>query len=362
MDQQSKLYYEKYKNYFEEKYESFYFPLKEDTDLSVNQLAPLLFNKLYSEYPSQMDIPWMYNEKLINFLQSNGKCIYRKYYFEFIQYIFLYDESIFILTKNINQTKIKVTEFFKNNSCPHKFEEYIHALNNNSTIGILKKNSFGEIEVDNIELILKTDLDPKNHYNDDFDYFKQKFIEKLNKKESGLYLLHGLPGTGKSEFCKHLLTLVDRQFIFIPPSLVGCLSTPEFNDLLTNVHNGSVIVIEDAEKALMKRTQEDGFHNSDLVSTILNLTDGIFGDLANISIIATYNCDRNLIDEALLRKGRLKIEYEFKKLSVEKSQKLMDKLGFDVKVEQEMTLSDIFNYEDTETNKSKEENKKIGFF
>jgi SpoVK/Ycf46/Vps4 family AAA+-type ATPase len=68
-----------------------------------------------------------------------------------------------------------------------------------------------------------------------------------------------------------------------------------------------------------------------------------------------------LIDPALLRKGRLRSEYHFQKLSVERSQKLMDKQGHDVIVEDPMTLADIFNYEKQYSNKKTEKKRSVGF-
>jgi SpoVK/Ycf46/Vps4 family AAA+-type ATPase len=141
--------------------------------------------------------------------------------------------------------------------------------------------------------------------------------------------------------------------------MINYLSNPEFTELVLSSLKDSVLIIEDAEKALMKRETEDGFYNSELVSTLLNLTDGLYADLARTSIIATYNCDRNLIDPALLRKGRLRSEYKFTRLNVEKSQILMDKLGNAVKVDAPMTLADIFNYEKQYTNEERKKSKRV---
>lgn len=132
--------------------------------------------------------------------------------------------------------------------------------------------------------------------------------------------------------------------------MINQLSTPEFADIITDTNKGSVLILEDAEKALMKREAEDGFSNSTLVSSVLNLTDGLYADLGNTAIIATYNCNRNLIDPALLRKGRLKAEYKFDKLSKEKSQALMNSLGHNVNIKESMTIADIFNYDNQYTN------------
>lgn len=352
--------FDKYKSIYTKPECDISFKMKDDSDMNLNQIAFSFFNKIYTQIPSMVDNAVYYDIKLLEFLSTNASCLLRKLSFGYLQFIYNYKNAIILVIQELDKNKLRITQYFKNSEVPFIFEEFVYDKANASSIGILKKNSYGDIEVDYIELKVSTTLDVDQYYNDDFAFFKDKFVEKLNKKEAGLYLLHGAPGTGKSEFCKHLIGDVAREFIFIPPAMVSCLSSPEFNELLTNAHKGAVLVIEDAEKALMKRTTEDGFHNSDLVSTILNLTDGIFADLTNVSIIATYNCDRNMIDEALLRKGRLKIEYEFKKLSVEKSQNLMDTLGFSVNVNEEMTLAEIFNYENQDTNNKKEE-KRIGF-
>ena len=58
---------------------------------------------------------------------------------------------------------------------------------------------------------------------------------------------------------------------------------------------------EDAEKVIGDR-QNSG--SSVGVSNLLNLSDGILGDILNIHVIATFNMDKERIDSALLRKGR----------------------------------------------------------
>ena len=200
-----------------------------------------------------------------------------------------------------------------------------------------------------------------DHYNDDFKDFEEKIIKILSEKTPGLFLFHGAPGTGKSSAIRHLVNKVKRNFIFIPPQMINQLSTPEFADIITDTHKGSVLILEDAEKALMKRESEDGFSNSALVSSVLNLTDGLYADLGQLAVIATYNCDRNLIDPALLRKGRLKAEYRFDKLNKTKAQRLADKIQKNIIVEEDMSIADIFNHEEQMSNNEREEKRAIGF-
>jgi hypothetical protein len=200
-----------------------------------------------------------------------------------------------------------------------------------------------------------------DYYNEDFEVFEEKLIGLLSEKKPGLFLFHGEPGTGKSSAIRHLVEKVKRNFIFIPPQMISHLSSPEFADIITDTHKGSVLILEDAEKALMKRESDDGFSNSTLVSSVLNLTDGLYADLGQLAIIATYNCDRNLIDSALLRKGRLKAEYRFDKLEKSRAQNLADKLEKDIEVSEAMTLADIFNYEEQYSNHERKTKRAIGF-
>ena len=60
------------------------------------------------------------------------------------------------------------------------------------------------------------------------------------------------------------------------------------------------------------------------------------------------------IDKALLRKGRLSMKYEFKKLSVDKAKKIYPK------ADSEMTLADAY-FAENENDFSKEEKRSIGF-
>jgi hypothetical protein len=54
----------------------------------------------------------------------------------------------------------------------------------------------------------------------------------------------------------------------------------------------------------------------------------------------------NIVDTALLRKGRLIAEYEFGKLEVTKGQRLSDHLGIDQRITRPMTLAEITNPEE----------------
>lgn len=333
----------------------------------TENLATLFFIKMFAIHPAITYMGVDYDtEKLNEYMGLNADSVL--FYTlsprdKSSTTLFQYKNCILQVSSHLgDDPKATVTVFCKPNMVPELPElvEFSKDKVFKPSIGILKKDTYGGLDVIKINFNLDTELGVERHYNDDFIAYHETLLEKLNEGKSGLYMLHGEPGTGKSEYIKHLTGLVSRHFLFIPAPMVGMLATPEFTDLLTDKYKGCVVVIEDAEKALMKRESEDGFHNSEIVSTLLNLTDGLYADVTNVSIIVTYNGDRANIDPALLRKGRLKVEYEFKKLSLTKSQDLAESLGLP-EVSEELTLSDIYNMLDQMSSITKVEKTRIGF-
>jgi hypothetical protein len=97
------------------------------------------------------------------------------------------------------------------------------------------------------------------------------------------------------------------------------------------------------------------------VANILNITDGILSDILKIQIVATFNMDKQKIDKALLRKGRLIAEHQFDKLGLDDTNRLIGHLGLDYVSDVGMTLTEIYNLNEVEY-KSKEETKRtVGF-
>jgi ATP-dependent 26S proteasome regulatory subunit len=168
-------------------------------------------------------------------------------------------------------------------------------------------------------------------------------------------LFHGLPGTGKSTYIKSLIHQQNKKVIFLSPKTAGNLDDMAFTEFLLDNPN-CVLVIEDAEELILSR---DNNHNSRL-SFLLNLTDGLLGESLGIQIIATFNTDLKNIDKALLRKGRLTSIYDFKPLTLDKTNMLLKKLGHDVVVANSLSLADIFNFE-IDTNYQPKLRKAVGF-
>ena len=257
-----------------------------------------------------------------------------------LQIDFLYDYRNRAIDEQIDFTKLK------------EFERQKKKANIQ-----LVKSDMGHLDTEDYDLY-SPPMDLNLNYGEEFSKIHELIIERLNKpNDKGIILLHGDPGTGKTSYIKHLTSLIlDKDILFIPPSMAEMLSEPTIIPFLMD-HKNSILIIEDAERVIGDR---EGNGSPAGVSNILNLTDGILGDCLNIQVVATFNMKREKIDKALLRKGRLIAEHKFEKLSVDETNKLLVSLGKSNISEEGMCLADIYNI-DAEVYKTETKQNKIGF-
>jgi len=195
------------------------------------------------------------------------------------------------------------------------------------------------------------EIDFSCQYNDDIPH--QKILDFINSDESGLIMLHGAPGTGKTTYIRHLMKILpNKHFLVLDSSVFAYITDSSFISLLLSNQN-AVIILEDCEAMITERNENKN------ISTLLNLSDGIIGDSFNFKFICTFNTQTKNLDKALLRKGRMKVKYEFKELCEEKVGMLAEKIGVDLKTDKPMTLADIYNY--GEDNGGCQQETSIGF-
>ncbi len=192
---------------------------------------------------------------------------------------------------------------------------------------------------------LEAECKPRQIKDDRFDlYYGKKFpIDKIKSfmtdtVDQNLMLLHGEPGTGKSNLIRHLIKHSDRNTIYIPPAMTASIASPSFIEFIME-NKKSVLLIEDAEEILSK-------DRNSATNNLLGLTDGFLKDCLDLKIIATFNKDINDIDMALRRPGRLFFEYKFDKLLKDEVQDLVDfaELSIPDHDIKEMTLAEVFGY------------------
>ncbi len=192
--------------------------------------------------------------------------------------------------------------------------------------------------------IKRTKLDLGLFYEDDFKPVDEVIRKRLNrKKDKGIVLLHGLPGSGKTTYLRYLIGKIRKRVLFLSQNAAGSLVDPEFIELLID-NSDCVVVIEDAENIIMDRRS----HHNSSVSNLLNISDGLLADFLNVQLICTFNSSLTMIDSALMRKGRLIASYEFGKLNIAKAQRLSDHLGFDTVIRRPMTIAEISNQHEKE--------------
>lgn len=212
-------------------------------------------------------------------------------------------------------------------------------LNNIRLLRVTQQGyDLSDFEVDTV-----ADFSLQEQYNDDFVPEAEKIESFIQKEKSGIIILHGEKGTGKSTYINHLITTSpEKQFVYFPSALVPLLGEPSFTDFFPRLKD-SILILEDCENALRSRESTGG---NSAVNQLLNLSDGLLKSLG-IKFICTFNAPPEEIDEALLRKGRLFSKYEFKKLNAEKSSALLTKLyGKEITAEEPMSLADIYYYDE----------------
>lgn len=273
-----------------------------------------------------------------------------------------YDEDFYSdYSRDVHSTTVSITVLYRTAQQLKdalKHFEPVEEKNKNNIFLITGNHSEGFYLRDFTVKLPESDLDLELNYGKDFAKKHEAIVSRLNcVNDTGLVVLNGKPGTGKTTYIKYLTTLIDKKVIFVPPAMAEGVTAPNFLPFLLDNKN-SILVIEDAEKVVGSRESAD---TNNGVSNILNMTDGILGDCLNIQVIATMNVPRERIDVALLRKGRLIAEHEFKELPEDNVKRIFKKLKVTKDKYEPMILTDIYNHEEDSAAQKESEKKFIGF-
>jgi Cdc6-like AAA superfamily ATPase len=158
-------------------------------------------------------------------------------------------------------------------------------------------------------------------------------------------ILTGDPGTGKSWFIKGLIKKCEKaKFVVVQPDMMKALTGPDVVSLFVQEKNRDdgpvVLIVEDGDICIQKRQGSD----LGLVSAVLNMGDGILGQLLDIRIIVTSNIKHGDLDDAIIRPGRLSEYAEFKPLPESVASDIYARETGDNRVfNKPMTLAEVYN-------------------
>lgn len=170
------------------------------------------------------------------------------------------------------------------------------------------------IDVDNIDY----------YYNDDVITKVEKVIKNLKKNESGLTIIWGERGCGKSTLANYIATEIDKPVIFLPTNILDLtINNPDFSKSLRKWKN-SVVIIDDAEIHFSELLSKNTFYSNNLLQFI----DGLIYKNLGINFIVIANI-QNLehLDQSLVNCNNLVELIEVPYLSEEKSSELLTLLN-----------------------------------
>lgn len=253
-----------------------------------------------------------------------------------------------------------ITFFYKNENDSEKINSIIESLIQDCEVDyeeseINKLNSIGlsntGLDLERVET--KIDLDViEMFYNNKTIKDINKLIKKIKKSQTGLSILYGERGTGKTSMIHYLAAKLDRIVIFVPNNMLEhTINNPDFRRFIKK-YNKVLLVLDDCEMSFNEYFVKSNF----IVNNLLQLVDGFLSDSIDLSIVAIFNVeDEEEIDHNLLNCNNLIDMIYFEHLSESESNELSEHLGEKTKYKNKTKLIDIIK------KRKVLNNKKLGF-
>lgn len=189
------------------------------------------------------------------------------------------------------------------------------------TIKVGRIDSRGELSDTEALATVREYTDTDNRMYPYFDVTPEQMWRDFKASDANVLLLIGSWGTGKSNYITRMVAesgwskdicLYDREDVILHPKM---------SEHLRGMPAGSVVIMEDADKLISKRSDDN-----ENIAAVLNLTSGIA--TSDVKIIITTNLPNlKSVDPALLRPGRTFKVLEFKALTIEQAHALRDKMS-----------------------------------
>jgi len=135
------------------------------------------------------------------------------------------------------------------------------------------------------------------------------------------YLFHGPPGTGKTSTARAIASALGLDVYYIPLSDLETNAT--LNELVSGIPERSVLLLEDVDVAHAATARDDARQGLTL-DGLLNVLDGVATPHGLVVVMTTNN--RDSLDDALVRPGRVHHELEMTYLTAEQAERLITQL------------------------------------
>ena len=203
-----------------------------------------------------------------------------------------------------------------------------------------------------IEPVEKLELDEKidAYYSKETLKSINRLTKTLKKANNGLSILYGARGTGKTSLINHLCNKLNKQFVYIPNSMIEAFPNNDIAEFL-KANQDTIIVLDDCETVLTDMYSKSNIY----VSNIMQLLDGILSQSIKLNIITIFNAEReDEICETLLYSNSLLDVVNFTLLSEVESNNLSETLNLNKVFTNNNRMIDVLK------GKNKSFNKKIG--
>jgi hypothetical protein len=206
----------------------------------------------------------------------------------------------------------------------------------------------GFIGTREVEMIspLRREADLILHYGEEFNQWNWEVLQQLRHRRTGVTILRGEPGTGKTTYLRYLTHKLRRthRFYYLPLSVYPMLAAPAAVDFWMEEDAEykrfkKAVILEDAESLLMQRASDNQVN----LSNLLNISDGFLGEMLKMHVICTINCPIETIDPAILRPGRLIAMREFVRLPPAQAIMLAQTRNLSLSFQASYSLAELYN-------------------
>ncbi len=274
-------------------------------------------------------------------------------------YLFIKDEQVIMnvnhdTVKNLDDVSFRPQELIATDAIPVGDLEQIFRIAETCTveseddhkryINIVSSMPREGLRLNKYEIRKPNIQDLDLYYGEGFGHKHQRFVRQIHQKErSGLFIFHGVTGSGKTNYIRYLIsqTRTDTNFIFYPITLLRELADPQLITFISDYQN-SVLIIEESEDTVQARDTFNADKTS--IANLLNISDGLLSDVLNLKIISTFNTDIRNLDRALLREGRLLGIHKFDKLPADNANRIAKINKINKHFSEPTTLAQVFNH------------------